>query len=95
MPSIPPKVCEHTIPMKPDAKTYRLYPMNSKHASKIQEEIKKLIKCRFIYDIEHPTWVSPIVVVPKKNGKLQVYINLIKVNAATCITTLYHSMNMC
>ena len=28
-------------------------------------------------------WVSPIVVVPKKNGKLRVCINLKKVNAAT------------
>ena len=28
-------------------------------------------------------WVSPLVVVPKKNGKLRVCINLKKVNAAT------------
>ena len=50
----------------------------------IQEEINKLIECGFIYEIEHPTWVSPIVVVPKKNGKLRVCIDLKKVNAATC-----------
>ena len=28
-------------------------------------------------------WVSPLVVVPKKNGKLRVCINLKKVNTAT------------
>ncbi|MCO5610362.1 hypothetical protein L7F22_064598 [Adiantum nelumboides] len=28
-------------------------------------------------------WVSPTVVVPKKNGKLRVYVNLKKMNAAT------------
>ena len=28
-------------------------------------------------------WVSPIAVVPKKNGKLRVCVNLKKVNAAT------------
>ena len=37
----------------------------------------------FIYEIEHTSWVSPLVVVPKKNGKLRVCINLKKVNAAT------------
>jgi len=86
MPDVPPEVCEHTIPMKPDAKPVyqRPYPMNPKYASQIQEEINKLIDCGFIYEIEHPTWVSPIMVVPKKNGKLRVCIDLKKVNAATC-----------
>ena len=37
----------------------------------------------FIYKIEHTPWVSPLVVVPKKNGKLRVCINLKKVNVAT------------
>ena len=58
--------------------------MNPKYASQIQEEINKLIECGFIYEIEHPTWVSPIMVVPKKNRKLRVCIDLKKVNAATC-----------
>ena len=45
MQGIPPEVCEHTIPMKPDAKPVhqRPYPMNPKYASQIQEEINKLI----------------------------------------------------
>ena len=38
---------------------------------------------RFIYEIEHTPWVSPLVVVPKKNGKLRVCISLKKVNATT------------
>ena len=58
--------------------------MNPKYASQIQEEINKLIDCGFIYEIEHPTWVSPIVVLPKKNRKLRVCIDLKKVNASTC-----------
>ena len=36
----------------------------------------------FIYEIEHTPWMLPIVVVPKKKGKLRVCINLKKVNAA-------------
>ena len=40
-------------------------------------------EARFTYKIEHTPWVSPLVVVPKKNGKLRVCINLKKVNATT------------
>ncbi|RYA37908.1 reverse transcriptase family protein, partial [Enterobacter cloacae complex sp. GF14B] len=42
-----------------------------------------MMDAEFIYEIEHTDWVSPIVVVPKKNGKLRVCVNLKKVNAAT------------
>ena len=40
------------------------------NAKKIKEVIDKLLAAKFIYEIEHTNWVSPIVVVPKKNGKL-------------------------
>lgn len=60
----------------------RPYPMNPKYAKIIQEEIEKLIDCGFIYPIEHSKWVSPIVVVPKKNGKLRVCVDLKMVNVA-------------
>ena len=50
---------------------------------KIKEEIDNLLYIEFIYKIEHTEWVSPIVIVPKKNGKLRVCVNLKKVNAAT------------
>ena len=49
----------------------------------VKEEIDKLLDVGFIYEIEHTEWVSPIVIVPKKNGKLRVCVNLKKVNAAT------------
>ena len=42
-----------------------------------------MLEANFNYKIEHSKWVSPIVVVLKKNGKLRVCINLKKVNAAT------------
>ena len=43
---------------------------NDNFANKIKEEINKLLEAKFIYEIEHTEWVSSIVVVPKKNGKL-------------------------
>ena len=82
---VDPTICQHTIPMKEDAKPTRQrpYTYNDTFAKKIKEEIDKLKEAEFIYEIEHTDWVSPIVVVPKKNGKLRVCVNLKKVNAAT------------
>ncbi|MCO5555452.1 hypothetical protein L7F22_008997 [Adiantum nelumboides] len=85
MKGVPLSVVQHTIPMISTAKPVqqRPYPMNPKYAKIVQEELKKLIQCGFIYPIEHSEWVSPIVIVPKKNGKLRVCVDLKKVNATT------------
>ena len=82
---VDPEICQHTIPMREEAKPSRQrpYTYNDTFAKKIKEEIDKLLTAEFIYEIEHTEWVSPIVVVPKKNGKLRVCVNLKKVNAAT------------
>ncbi len=82
---VEPNICQHTIPMREDAKPskQRPYTYNDNFANKIKEEINKLLEAEFIYEIQHTEWVSPIVVVPKKNGKLRVCVNLKKVNAAT------------
>jgi hypothetical protein len=37
----------------------------------------------FIKLVEETTWLSPIVVVPKKNGKLKIYVDFKKLNVAT------------
>ena len=69
---VDPGICQHTIPMREDAKPSKQRPhtYNDNFANKIKEEINKLLEGEFIYEIEHTKWVSPIVVVPKKNGKL-------------------------
>ncbi|MCO5598447.1 hypothetical protein L7F22_052542 [Adiantum nelumboides] len=78
-------ICQQTIPLKSDVKPSRQcpYTYNKTFAKKIKEEIDKVKEVEFIYEIEHIDWFSPIVVVPKKNGKLKVCVNLKKVNAAT------------
>ncbi|MCO5561602.1 hypothetical protein L7F22_015223 [Adiantum nelumboides] len=82
---VDPSICQHTIPLKSNAKPsiQRLYTYNETFARKIMKKIDKLKEAEFIYEIEHTDWGSPIVVVPKKNGKLRVCVNLKKVNAAT------------
>jgi hypothetical protein len=37
----------------------------------------------FITPIEKATWLSPIVIVPKKNGKLRICVDFKKFNVAT------------
>ena len=68
---IDPKICQHNIPMREDAKPLRQRPYiyNDNCANKIKEEIDKLLEGKFIYKIEHMEWISPIVIVPKKNEK--------------------------
>ncbi|MCO5584718.1 hypothetical protein L7F22_038650 [Adiantum nelumboides] len=85
MKRVPPSVVQHTIPMSSTAKPVqqRPYPTNPKYAKIVQEKLEKLIKCGSIYSIKHLEWVSPIVIVPKKNGKLRVCVDHKKVNAAT------------
>ena len=69
---VDPTICQHTIPMKDTAKPsqQRPYTYNDNFARKIREEIDKLLEAEFIYEIKHTEWVSPIVIVPKKNKKL-------------------------
>lgn len=49
----------------------------------VQEELQKLLDAQFIYEIENSEWVSPIVCVPKKNGKTRVCVDYKKLNAYT------------
>ena len=47
--------------------------MNPNYAAEVKEEIDKLLRVGFIRPVKQATWLSPIVVVPKKNGKIQCY----------------------
>ncbi|MCO5568797.1 hypothetical protein L7F22_022497 [Adiantum nelumboides] len=82
---VDPSICQHTIPLKTNAKPSKQcpYTYNEMFARKIKAEIDKLKEAEFIYKIKHFDWVLPNVVVPKKNGKLKVCVNLKTVNTTT------------
>jgi hypothetical protein len=61
----------------------RRYRLNPNYAVRVKEEIDKLLRVGFIRPVKWATWLSPIVVVPKKNGKLWVCVDYRKLNAAT------------
>jgi hypothetical protein len=49
--------------------------MNPNYAVIIKQNINNLLAPRFIQHVEKATWLSPIVVVPKKNGKLEICVD--------------------
>jgi hypothetical protein len=42
-----------------------------------------LLAASFIKHVEEATWLSPMVVVPKKNGKFRICVDFRKFNATT------------
>jgi hypothetical protein len=71
-----PKLAQHiieldiTLPPTHHAK----YRLNPNYVTTIKQDINKLLVVGFIQFVEEATWLSPIVVVPKKNGKLRIYV---------------------
>lgn len=57
--------------------------MNSKYATKVKEEIDKLLQVGFIYLVQKTEWLSPVVIVPKKNGKLRLCVDFWILNSVT------------
>jgi hypothetical protein len=49
----------------------------------VKQNIDKLLVAGFVESIEEATWLSPKVIVPKKNGKLKICIDFKKLNATT------------
>ena len=82
---IPPDVCEHKIILEDNAAPIRQrqHRLNPKYSLMVKEELNKLLEAGFIYPIPHSEWVSPIVMVPKKNGKIRICQDFRKLNAVT------------
>jgi hypothetical protein len=60
-----------------------MYILNPNYVTTTKQNINKLLATRFIESIKEARWLSPTIIVPKKNGKLRICINFLKLNAAT------------
>ena len=82
---IPPEVCQHHIILEEGAKPIRQRQcrLNPKYSLFVKEELDKLLDIGFIYPVPFSEWVSPIVIVPKKNGKLCICQDFQALNKAT------------
>ena len=49
----------------------------------VKEELQKLLDAGFIYLISDSEWVSPLVLVPRKNAKWRIFVNYRELNKAT------------
>ena len=82
---IHPDTCIHHIYMEDNVRPIRqpqrrLNPMLKEI---VKDELQKLLKVDFIYPISNSQWVSPLVVVPKKNGKWRICVDYRELNKAT------------
>ncbi len=59
------------------------YRLNPNYATTIKQDINKLLIVGFIEFVKEATWLSFIVEVSQKNGKLKIYIDFRKLNAPT------------
>jgi hypothetical protein len=81
----PPDIVQHwieldtSIPLVHQAR----YWLNPNYVAIIKQDIDNLFIASFIKLIEEATWLSPIVVMPKKNGKLRICVDFKKFNATT------------
>jgi hypothetical protein len=57
--------------------------MNPTSKDIVKEELQKLLNANFIYPISDNKWVSPLVIVPNKNGKWRVCVDFRELNKAT------------
>ena len=85
MKGVHPSVCTHHIYIKEYFKLVRQPQRRMNLALKdiVKEVLHKLLDARFIYPISDSEWVSPLVLVPKKNGKWRICVDYRELNKAT------------
>nr|CAE75872.1 OSJNBa0042N22.17 [Oryza sativa Japonica Group]CAE76044.1 B1248C03.3 [Oryza sativa Japonica Group] len=85
MPGLSRSIVEHRLPLKPGFKPYQqpLRRCKADMLEPVKAEIKRLYDAGFIRPCRYAEWVSSIVPVIKKNGKVRVCIDFRDLNKAT------------
>ena len=84
MPSLDPGLVVHSLNVDPRVKLV-IQPVKVLHIdvkAQITQEVKKLLAAGFIKPIQHPKWLSNIVLVKKKNGQICCYVDFRNLNKA-------------
>ncbi len=82
---IPRSICEHKIELTTDACLIKQQPyrMNPNYAQRVREDFSKLLDAQFIFPNKITQWLSLLVIVLKKNGKLCICVGYRKLNSQT------------
>ncbi|GKU93239.1 hypothetical protein SLEP1_g6847 [Rubroshorea leprosula] len=85
MPGLDRNLVEHKLPIREDFKPFKQPPrrMSPKVTLKVKEEIERLLKVGFIRTSRYVKWLSNVVPVVKKNGKLRICVDFINLNLTT------------
>jgi hypothetical protein len=85
MPGLDRSIIEHRLPIKPGYQPYQQGARQCKPEvlPDIKAEITRLIETKFIRRCRYAKWISNVVPVYKKNGKLRVCIDFRNLNNAT------------
>jgi hypothetical protein len=79
-------IVEHRLPIKPGFRPYKQPPRkiyNDEVLADVKKEVERLIEANFIRPCRYAEWISNIVPVYKKNGKMRVCIDFRDLNKAT------------
>ena len=85
MRGIHPNTCIHHIYTQENVRPIRQPQRRMNHVLKdiAKDEIEKLLYANFIYLISDSKWISPLDIVPKKNGKWRVCVDFREINRET------------
>ena len=86
MPGLDRSIVEHRLPIKPGYRPYKQPPRKiykEEVLADVKKEIERLLDANFIRPCKYADWISNIVPVYKKNGKMRVCIDFRDLNKAT------------
>jgi hypothetical protein len=55
--------------------------MNFNYVQRVRKDLDKLLDAQIIFPIETTQWLSPLVIILRKNNKLRIYVDYQKLNS--------------
>jgi hypothetical protein len=86
MPGLDRSIVEHRLPIKPGFRPYKQPPRKiykDEVLADVKKEVERLLDANFVRPCRYAEWISNIVPIYKKNGKMRVCIDFRDSNRAT------------
>ncbi|WJZ91334.1 hypothetical protein VitviT2T_010415 [Vitis vinifera] len=77
MSGLDPSIVQHRLPLLPHARLVKqkLRQLHPRWSLQVKEEIQKQLSVGFLSVVEYPEWLANVILVPKKDGKVRVYVD--------------------